>query len=102
MTCGYFKSGRLGGTISFQDQFPAYVWSIEEAKTLKALNDKAAKEKEEARDEGEVHGDLRCVNPRCITTTEQELVHQFRSVELKERVYRCIYCEKDAMPKEEK
>ena len=72
---------------------------IRMALILKLLEEK---EKEESREEGEVHSDLRCVNPRCITTTEQEIVHKFRSVELKERVYRCIYCEKDAMSKEEK
>ncbi len=37
MTCGYFKSGRLVGTVSFQEQSAAYVWSIEEAKSLKEL-----------------------------------------------------------------
>lgn len=58
--------------------------------------------KEDVRDEGEEHRNMCCVNPRCITTTEQELVHKFRSVELKERVYRCIYCEKDAIEKEKK
>ncbi len=62
----------------------------------------AEKDKEEIRDDGVERGDICCNNPRCITSTEQELVQKFRSVELKERVYRCIYCEKDAVNKEEK
>ena len=36
---------------------------------------------------------VKCKNPRCITTTEQELDHVFRLTDEKKRVYRCIYCE---------
>lgn len=36
---------------------------------------------------------LRCKNPRCITSTEQELPHIFRLTDKERRVYRCIYCE---------
>ncbi len=34
-----------------------------------------------------------CKNPRCITSTEQELKHVFRLTDREKRVYRCIYCE---------
>jgi aspartate carbamoyltransferase regulatory subunit len=34
-----------------------------------------------------------CKNPRCITTTEQELPHVFRLTDADKRTYRCIYCE---------
>ncbi len=34
-----------------------------------------------------------CKNPRCITTTEQELPHIFKLTDRENRVYRCIYCE---------
>ena len=34
-----------------------------------------------------------CRNPRCITSTEQELRHIFRLTDREKRVYRCIYCE---------
>ena len=34
-----------------------------------------------------------CHNPRCITTTEQELPHIFRLTKRETREYRCIYCE---------
>ncbi len=37
-----------------------------------------------------------CKNPRCITTTEQELPHIFWLTEPKNRVYRCLYCETKA------
>lgn len=39
---------------------------------------------------------IKCKNPRCITTTEQELPHVFRLTDKANRVYRCIYCESKA------
>ncbi|MBO5089496.1 MAG: aspartate carbamoyltransferase regulatory subunit [Clostridia bacterium] len=37
-----------------------------------------------------------CKNPRCITTTEQELPQVFKLTDKEKRVYRCIYCESKA------
>ena len=37
-----------------------------------------------------------CKNPRCISSTEQELPHIFRLTDPKDKVYRCIYCETKA------
>ena len=39
---------------------------------------------------------VKCKNPRCITTTEQELPHVFKLTDRQKRVYRCIYCEVQA------
>ena len=39
---------------------------------------------------------IKCKNPRCITTTEQELPHIFKLTDREKRVYRCIYCEAKA------
>ena len=39
---------------------------------------------------------IRCKNPRCITTTEQELSQVFKLTDREKRVYRCIYCESKA------
>lgn len=39
---------------------------------------------------------IRCKNPRCITSTEQELDHVFRLTDREDKVYRCIYCEAKA------
>jgi len=36
---------------------------------------------------------IRCKNPRCITSVEQELPHKFKLTDRIGRVYRCIYCE---------
>jgi aspartate carbamoyltransferase regulatory subunit len=37
-----------------------------------------------------------CKNPRCITSTEQELPHIFNLTDRESRVYRCLYCETKA------
>ena len=39
---------------------------------------------------------IKCKNPRCITTTEQELDHIVRLTDPEKKVYRCIYCETKA------
>ena len=39
---------------------------------------------------------IRCKNPRCITQTEQEIVHEFRLSDRVNRIYLCIYCETKA------
>lgn len=44
----------------------------------------------------QVEGVLRCKNPRCITSCEQELPHVFKLTDRKKKVYRCIYCEQKA------
>ena len=36
---------------------------------------------------------VKCKNPRCITTIEQELDQVFILTDRKEKVYRCKYCE---------
>lgn len=41
----------------------------------------------------EVHNVIRCKNPRCITTTEQELEQVFILTDPEHEVYRCKYCE---------
>ena len=39
---------------------------------------------------------LKCKNPRCITTTEQELPHVFLLTDRELDEYRCLYCESRA------
>ena len=41
----------------------------------------------------ELEGVLHCKNPRCITSTEQELAPVFKLTDRTKREYRCIYCE---------
>ncbi len=39
---------------------------------------------------------IRCKNPRCITSVEQELQQVFKLTDREKRVYRCMYCETQA------
>lgn len=45
-------------------------------------------------------GVLECRNPRCITSVEQEIVHQFKLADPEKKSYRCVYC--DTIYKEKK
>lgn len=36
---------------------------------------------------------IKCKNPRCITSVEQEIDHVFKLKDNKNIVYRCIYCD---------
>ena len=44
----------------------------------------------------EIRNIIRCKNPRCITSTEQELAHVFRLCGEGEGEYRCLYCDTPA------
>ncbi len=41
----------------------------------------------------EIRGVIKCRNPRCITSTEQEIEHIFKLTDRENRVYRCAYCD---------
>ncbi len=43
-----------------------------------------------------VVGVIKCKNPRCITSCEQELPHVFCLSDREKGAYRCIYCESKA------
>ena len=40
-----------------------------------------------------VTGVIHCKNPRCITSVEQGLVHEFLLTDRERKVYRCVYCD---------
>ena len=62
---------------------------------LKLLED-AANGVEAADNSELVVDEFRCTNPRCITSTEQELQHAFRLMDAEHGIYRCIYCDSKA------
>ena len=39
---------------------------------------------------------IKCKNPRCITSCEQEIEHIFKLTDKENKIYRCIYCETKA------
>ncbi|MBR4073535.1 MAG: aspartate carbamoyltransferase regulatory subunit, partial [Clostridia bacterium] len=38
-------------------------------------------------------GIIKCKNPRCITSCEQGLEHEFILADKEKQIYRCAYCE---------
>lgn len=39
---------------------------------------------------------IKCKNPRCITSVEQEIEHVFKLTDKENKIYRCMYCEAKA------
>ena len=81
-----------------QDPRAAYFRQALNAKYMRmALILKLLKEAEEGRQMEEPANvcvnALVCDNPRCISSTEQELDHVFKCVDPEKGIYRCIYCE---------
>ncbi len=61
--------------------------------TVNVIKDCEIIEKKELVLPEEIRGVIRCKNPRCITSIEQELPHVFHLTSRTDKVYRCIYCE---------
>ncbi len=36
---------------------------------------------------------VKCKNPRCITSIEQEIENKFKLTDKKNKIYRCVYCD---------
>ncbi|WP_326911332.1 aspartate carbamoyltransferase regulatory subunit [Sedimentibacter sp. MB31-C6] len=41
----------------------------------------------------EITNVVKCKNPRCITSIEQEVSHKFKLTDKENKIYRCIYCD---------
>ncbi len=61
--------------------------------TVNIIRDGALVKREHLKLPERICGIIQCKNPRCITSTEQELTHEFRLVNPETRTYRCIYCD---------
>ena len=61
--------------------------------TVNIIKDGQITEKKSIEPPQELTNILNCKNPRCISSTEQELPHIFRLTDREQRIYRCIYCE---------
>ena len=61
--------------------------------TVDIIKDGVLVEKKRISLPSEIKNVIFCKNPRCITSTEQELPHVFRLTDEQHRVFRCIYCE---------
>lgn len=61
--------------------------------TVNIIKDGVLVEKKNIKSPKMLRNVIRCKNPRCITSTEQELDHIFRLTNSQNNTYRCIYCE---------
>lgn len=66
---------------------------IDHTITVNIVKDGNIVEKKELTLPKEIRNVIKCKNPRCITSVEQELDHVFILADPEKEVYRCQYCE---------
>ena len=64
--------------------------------TVNIIKDGKRTEKRQLKLPERITNVIRCKNPRCITSVEQELPQVFTLTEESTRTYRCLYCETEA------
>ena len=64
--------------------------------TVNIIKDGKLAEKRQLKLPERITNVIRCKNPRCITSVEQELPQVFTLTEESTRTYRCLYCETKA------
>ncbi len=69
---------------------------VDPSATVNIIKDGKLAEKKSIEMPERLVGVIQCKNPRCITTTEQELPHVFKLTDRENKVYRCVYCETKA------
>lgn len=63
--------------------------------TVNIVKDCLIVEKKKLKLPDQIKNVLKCKNPRCITSIEQELIHLFNLTNKENQTYRCIYCEEE-------
>ena len=66
---------------------------VDPGATVNIIRDSALVEKKSIPMPETLTNVIKCKNPRCITSVEQELVHVFKLTDKENKVYRCVYCE---------
>lgn len=61
--------------------------------TINIIENGVIKEKRNPNLPEEVVNIIKCKNPRCITSVEQEIPHIFKLTSRTKGMYRCLYCE---------
>ena len=64
--------------------------------TVDIIRDSKVSEKKQIQLPEKLVNVIKCKNPRCITTTEQEIDHIFKLTNKDLKTYRCAYCETKA------
>ena len=66
---------------------------VDPSATVNIIREGKLVEKREIGMPGTLVNVIKCKNPRCITSTEQELDHVFRLADRNRALYRCAYCD---------
>lgn len=69
---------------------------VDPGATVNIIRDGVLREKKQMGLPERLTNVIRCRNPRCISSTEQELPQIFRLASPATREYRCLYCETKA------
>ena len=70
--------------------------------TVNVIKDNTIVEKKELHLPKQIKNVIKCKNPRCITSVEQELDQIFTLADPQKEVYRCMYCEEKYSNKKKK
>ena len=92
------KSGRLGRKDIIKIDAPIemnfdVLGFIDSGITVNVIKDGSLIEKRPLVLPEKIVGIIKCKNPRCITTCEQGIKHEFVLADKEKKVYRCAYCE---------
>lgn len=85
--------------IKIDSEFPIdfnVVGFVDPNATINVIKDGILKEKLSIDMPDKLKNVIKCKNPRCITSVEQELDHIFELTDKDNKVYRCLYCETKA------
>ncbi len=94
-------SGKLGkkDIIKIDADIPVdvdVIGFVDPGATVNIIKDEKLSEKRNIEMPNRLVNVIKCKNPRCITSTEQELDHIFKLTDRANNVYRCLYCETKA------
>ena len=94
-------SGKLGkkDIIKIDADIPVdvdVIGFVDPGATVNIIKDEKLSEKRNIEMPNRLVNVIKCKNPRCITSTEQELDHIFKLTDKANKVYRCLYCETKA------
>jgi len=92
------SSGKLGrkDIIKIDGEIPLnldVIGYVDPGATVNVIRDGELREKKRIGMPEKLENVIRCKNPRCVSTTEQELLQVFLLTDRKNKEYRCAWCE---------
>ena len=97
----HVASGKLGrkDIIKIDGEIPLnldVIGYVDPGATVNIIRDGRLAEKKQIRMPERLENVIRCKNPRCVSTTEQELPQIFLLTDRVKKEYRCAWCEAKA------